>query len=76
MEDAVVRNPARIKALSQKFIDELIDGLDQFKITGVKKGEFLDDITVKNIDNMLPLRDDYVKFIEIRIIRFLRRRRL
>lgn len=65
LNDSITRNPKRIKSLSVSFIESLLESLEQFKIQEVKDKDNLDDIIVDFIEKMLPLRNDYVQFIEI-----------
>lgn len=64
IKDAIQRNPARVKSLSQDFINAFSDTLTGYTYERVE-GKELDDIIVENIHNMIPLRDDFVRFIEL-----------
>lgn len=62
LQDAFVRNPVRTSSLIREFEDAFFQHLEQFKIQECKK-EF-DEVIVENIHDMLPLRDDFINFVE------------
>ncbi|WP_338463362.1 TIR domain-containing protein [Brevibacillus borstelensis] len=63
LRDAITRNPARIRGLVREFIGSFFTSLDELQI--VKLEEPHDQQIMDKIDDMLPLRDDYVEFIEL-----------
>ncbi|MCR8635758.1 toll/interleukin-1 receptor domain-containing protein [Paenibacillus radicis (ex Xue et al. 2023)] len=64
IKDAILRNPARVKNLFQEFIQAFIETLSKFQYERID-GKELDDIIVDNIHNMIPLRDDFIRFVEL-----------
>lgn len=65
LNDAITRNPRRVKSLTSHFVDELITSLEQFRIEAKSSGEDIDDLIFVNIEKMAPLRNDYIQFLEI-----------
>lgn len=64
MESLLDKYPNRLKNLAVDFKDKLIDSLEQFTYESVTDKE-LDDIIIKNIESMTPLRDDYISMIRL-----------
>lgn len=64
IEDSIVRNPKRIKGLISRFSDEFFESLEQFQIKNFENKE-IDDIIVDHIERMIPLRNDYIQFLEL-----------
>ncbi|WP_440960843.1 SEFIR domain-containing protein [Paenibacillus nitricinens] len=64
INDAAIRQPSRLKSLSNSFFDAVFEGLDQFQIERFEQGALYDELIVNHINDMLALRDDYVKFVE------------
>ncbi|MDA2051621.1 SEFIR domain-containing protein [Bacillus cereus] len=62
LQDAFVRNPVRAGSLIREFEDAFFEHLEQFKIQEYEKE--LDEVILENIHNMLPLRDDFINFLE------------
>lgn len=63
LRDAVNRNPARVNGLINDFKNCFFECLDQFQIKEVV--EPFDQQIVDKISDMLPLRNDYVEFLEL-----------
>ncbi len=64
LEDAMQRVPNRVKGLSNKFIESFFECLDQFHIKEFDKSTPIDEIILNQINRMLPLRDDYIAYLE------------
>ncbi|MED1951009.1 SEFIR domain-containing protein [Brevibacillus centrosporus] len=64
LNDAIIRNPKRVKSLTNQFVENLVESLEQFRIEGLSSVEGLDDLIYEYIDKMIPLRNDYVQFLE------------
>ncbi|GED34782.1 TIR domain-containing protein [Brevibacillus centrosporus] len=63
LRDALARNPGRFRGLVKEYLSTYFSSLDQLQIG--KMEEPHDQQIMDNIDNMVPLRDDYVEFIEL-----------
>ncbi|QDX94711.1 TIR domain-containing protein [Brevibacillus laterosporus] len=67
LKDAIIRNPKRVNSLSQNFVEELLHSLEPLKIDSVEDRDTFDDVIKDNIDKMLPLRNDYISFLELSV---------
>ncbi|NMD72838.1 TIR domain-containing protein [Bacillus sp. DNRA2] len=63
IRDAITRKPSRVTSLAKEFIYCYFDNLDQFQIENMENP--FDQQIMDKITDMLPLRDDYVEFLEL-----------
>lgn len=68
IRDALDRNPKRINALSEQFNEAFFEILDEFQINNqeITEDRPLDQLVYDKIHEMLPLRDDFIEFVELR----------
>lgn len=66
LESAYLRNHQIIDGLKMQFTEEFINQLELFriKVTSENRQAF-DDVVIKAIHDMLPLRDDFISFVEL-----------
>ncbi|OCA92612.1 SEFIR domain-containing protein [Pseudobacillus wudalianchiensis] len=67
LRDAIDRNPKRFGGLSSQFIDTFFESLDelQIKVEEMKDDPPLDQIIYDKVHIMLPLREDFIEFVEL-----------
>ncbi|AFH60578.1 toll/interleukin-1 receptor domain-containing protein [Paenibacillus caseinilyticus] len=63
LKDAYTRAPQRVKGLTRQFLDEFLLTLKQFEYQS-SEDKTIDEIVYSNVHNMLPLRNEFVRFIE------------
>lgn len=63
LQNAFKRNPSMVKGLSKRFVDEFLEILEQFQ-EEPKGEEPVDELIVNSINKLLPLRDDFINFLE------------
>lgn len=64
LEDAMQRVPNRVKGLSNNFVESFFECLDQFYIKEFDKSTPIDETILNQINKMLPLRNDYITYLE------------
>lgn len=63
IRDAINRNPSRVNNLAKDFIYNYFDSLDLFQIESLESP--YDQQIMEKIVDMLPLRDDYIEFLDL-----------
>lgn len=66
MRNALERNPERLKVMGKKFLDNFLESVEKLLFT-IEDSQKLDDEVKKGIDKSLPLKDDFIQYIEILI---------
>ncbi|MCX2809619.1 TIR domain-containing protein [Bacillus sp. ChL18] len=66
MRNALERNPERLKVMAIKFQDDFLESVESLLFT-IEDPENLDDEVRKGIDKSMPLKDDFIQYIEILI---------
>lgn len=64
IRDAVVRHPSRVKGLCRDYKQAFIQDLEAYRITHEELSEPYDEKISNLIHEMIPLRDNYIQFIE------------
>lgn len=64
LEDSMQRAPNRVKGLSNSFIEAFFESLEQFHIKKFDKSIPIDETILNQINRMLPLRNDYITYLE------------
>ncbi|WP_249671144.1 toll/interleukin-1 receptor domain-containing protein [Bacillus thuringiensis] len=64
IRDAIVRHPNRVKGLCRDYKQAFIQDLEAFKLTYEELKEPFDEKITNLIHEMVPLRDNYIQFIE------------
>ncbi|MGG2091318.1 toll/interleukin-1 receptor domain-containing protein [Bacillus sp. S13(2024)] len=64
MEVSSEKTPKKLTALSGEFIDSFVETLEAFSFT-VEDANNIDDDIVEKIKDMQPLRDDYIKALNL-----------
>ncbi|HHT7007506.1 toll/interleukin-1 receptor domain-containing protein [Bacillus paranthracis] len=64
IRDATVRHPNRVKGLCRDYKHAFIQDLEAFKLTYEEFSEPFDEKITNLIHEMIPLRDNYIQFIE------------
>lgn len=64
IRDAIVRHPNRVKGLCRDYKQAFIQDLETFKLTHEDLEEPFDEKITNLIHEMVPLRDNYIQFIE------------
>jgi len=66
MRDFSRTNPRILRSLSKEFIQEFIHLLQTYRIKYSKESDIsYDKLVLESIDKMLPIRDDFISFVEI-----------
>lgn len=59
-----IKDNKRIEFNSTQFVDDFLQQLDVYLIDSIDPGIEFDDVVAKMIEDMKPLRDDYVDYLE------------
>ncbi|MCL9662098.1 TIR domain-containing protein [Paenibacillus hunanensis] len=65
IKDSITRNPQRLPALTQEFLEAFLESLSQFEFEYKYGDGELDELVFEKIQEMLTLRNDYLEFVEL-----------
>lgn len=67
IENALIKEKKNVQALIDDYYSAFINAFNDFEISDddFSKCQDIDEIVIKKIDDLLPLRDDFINFIDV-----------